>query len=463
MIHQNKYSLSASLLLLTWGIFSFSGIESAPVSNSLTVEVLYKKVSHQNPWLIREPIHKTSNGIRISSNKIFTMSIPNEIPLYAELNRSGRINARLKMERYDRSTGFALLKGDENYGMNLIPIHGLSSHKKCNLKRSEYIKLSFSNVPIKAFKLDPNLNNNNNNNESFLFKNNILCGIIIGNYLIPSEYIEHFVQNANNFRLAHPGFEFESNLNSSERSFYFPKKRKGIVVTRLYPGVGPNNQLLPGDAIYEINGVPLAKFADSEIGDRALDLILRSKSKIRNIGSVVHIKFTRNGQEGRVSYPLQKFQDSEFLVPEIHPFGTPPYIISGGLFFTELTGAYLKEFGDDYRKNSEKKLLYILESFHSKSHPHRNRVVLLSRVLPDEKNKGYLDFQDLILNSVNGKSVSNLRELKRILKSEQTEFISFEFSGQKTIIFKKDEIPFINQNILRSYKLKSLDNIGDIN
>jgi hypothetical protein len=459
MIHQNKNKIPAFFLVFTLGFSFFSAIESAPVSNSLTVEVLFKKVSHQNPWLIREPIHKTSNAIRIQNNKLFTMTIPNEIPLYAELNRSGRANTKLKIERYDRSTGFALLTGDENYGMDLIRIQGVSSHKKCNLKRSEYIKLSFSDVPIKAFKLDPNLIKDN---ESFLFKKNILCGIIIGNYLIPSEYIEHFVQNTSNFRLAHPGFEFESNLNSSERSFYFPKKRKGIVVTRLYPGVGPNNQLLPGDAIYEINGVSLARFSDSEIGDRALDLILRDRSKIRNINSIVHLKFTRNGKEGRVSYSLRPFQDSEFLVPEIHPFGTPPYIITGGLFFTELTGAYLKEFGEDYRKNSEKKLLYILESFHSKSHPHRNRVVLLSRVLPDERNKGYLEFQDLILNSVNGKIVSNLRELKRILSTEQNEFISFEFSGQKTIVFKKDEIPLINQNILRSYKLKSLDNIGNM-
>ncbi|WCL48778.1 PDZ domain-containing protein [Leptospira sp. GIMC2001] len=452
---KNKFifhSFSVTVLLLA---SFYTNLYSEEQSYSLPVDVVFKKVSHQNPWQIREPIRKTSQAIRIGEGIFFTMTLPNEKPIFAELDRSGEPNARLVIHRYDSSTGFIILKAEENYGMTKVIINPQTSAKICGLGNYEYLKFSFSMVPLRFYRMAESV-------DDYLVKKNILCGIQNGKYLIPAEYIS-FIANASNdnFQIPHPGFEFESALTSSERTYHFPNKRKGIVVSKVYPGVGPAFHLLPGDAIYQINGVNLDKFPDYLVGDRALDSLLRKSSSLRSVGSTVEIKYFRNGVDSKLSYKLNPFHDKDFLVPETHPYSSPPYLIAGGLFFTELTSAYLKEFGEDYRRNSEKKLLYILESFQTKTHPHRQRVVILSRVLPDDKNQGYQEFQDLIVNRVNGMNVFNLKELKKILRNSNEEFVRIEFSGGKEVVFRRSTLNAVDENILRNYKLNSLDNLGE--
>lgn len=425
--------------------------------HSQAVELVFKRESHQNPWLIREPIRKQTPALRISKNRFITLTLPNENPLYAELIHSNHPNGKLEIQKYDPSTGFMILQGNDEYKSKIVNPDSRRSRRVCKFQNSEYIHFSFSEIPIRAYKIG---SQSEELKDRFLYRKNEVCGLVIGNYLIPIEYFAKF-KSPDFSAFPHPGFSFEANLNSSERSFYFPKRRKGILVKTVYPGVGPNFQLLPGDAIYEINGIALAGLSDVGFRDRVLDLLLRNRGSLKSLFSSTRIKFMRNGVDHELSYSLKPFRDDKFLVPNTHPYGKPPYFITGGLFFTELTAAYLKEFGDDYRKKSEKKLLYILESFHSKSHPHRDRVVILSRILPHPNNKSYQTFQDLILNRVNGEDVRNLKNLKTILKNNRREFIEFEFTGQKSVVFRRDELSQIDYDILKSYKLKTLDNIGE--
>ncbi|MCC5816410.1 MAG: hypothetical protein JJT78_16795 [Leptospira sp.] len=425
---------------------------------SFEVEIAFKQVSHQNPWLIKEPIRKSSKAVQISNTEFFAITLPNEIPLHGEIVWDNRPNFKLNIKKYDKSTGFIILESQTILTTSPTIIEVRNLNKICGHKNIQYINFSFSQVPIRAVKINRTVDNGEN---YIQFSGNKLCGFVMGSYLISTEYIDHFIRSTSSSPIPHPGFEFESVLNSSERSFYFPGNRKGIIVTKVYPGVGPNFQLMPGDAIFEINGVPLSKFPDSILGDSALDAILRSNNLIRKINSPTKLKFIRNGTEKEILYKLDSFNDEKFLVPETHPFGRPPYLIMGGLFFTELTSSYLKEFGENYRAKSEKKLLYIAESFQSKTHPHRQRLVILSRPLLHPSNQGYQSFQDLILNRVNGVHVLHLKHLKEILELNQREFISFDFSGGRTIVFRKEELEQINSDILKTYNLNSLDNLGE--
>jgi hypothetical protein len=391
----------------------------------------------------------------LEKKKFFTISLPNERPLFAEMERNDHSNSRLIIEKYDESTGFTVLKGEENFNLPLIRIEKKNIDKICSFKQIHYAKLSFSNVPLRVYQSDTILDK-----EKFIINKDMLCGYQVGDLLIPAEYIKNILNKESGYELAHPGFEFESSLTSSEKSFYFPPSKKGILVSNVYPGVGPAFQLFPGDAIYSINGVDLSIFSDSAIESTALDLILRTKSELNDLGKTIVLKYFRNGKEHTMHYPLRKYSDKEFLIPDSHPAQNPPYLISGGIFFTELTSAYLKEFGENYRKNSEKKLLYLTESFAGKVHPQRERIVILSRVLPDEKNLGYQEFQDLIVQKVNGIDIQNLRDFKNRIKNTTNGYIKLDLSGGKTILFKRDILVEIDGNILKNYKLKNLDNLG---
>jgi hypothetical protein len=445
------------LFTLYFFLIIFAGDVSAN-SNSFDIEIVFKQVSHQNPWLIKEPIRKTGKAVQISNTEFFAITLPNEKPLQGEIIWDNKPNFKLNIKKYDKSTGFIILESESILNTPPTKIDIKNLNKLCGHKNIQYINFSFSQVPIRAVKIDRSVDNGDN---YILFSKDKLCGVVMGSYLISTEYIDHFIRSAESSPIPHPGFDFESVLSSSERSFYFPGDRKGIVVTKVFPGVGPNFQLMPGDAIYEINGIPLNKFPDSILGDSALDAILRTQNAIKKTNSSTKLKFIRNGQEKEILYKLNSFHDEQFLVPETHPFGRPPYLIMGGLFFTELTASYLKEFGENYRAKSEKKLLYITESFQSKTHPHRQRLVILSRSLLHPNNQGYQSFQDLILNQVNGKSVLHLKHLKEILDQNKSEFIAFDFSGGRTIVFRKEELVQINSDILKTYNLNSLDNLGE--
>lgn len=444
-------------------LFVFLGfleIHGQTTNLNLDIQVIFKKVSHQNPWVIKEPIRNSGKAISLGKNRYLALSLPNEEPLYGELIHRNKPNAKLRVIKYDKSTGIILFQSDSPQPGSPVTINSGRSSKSCHYKNFQYINLSFSSVPIRAVKLD-RVDLGGKDSDEFFFSKGILCGYLMGSYLIPTEYFEHFVTQQESSPIPHPGFEFESALNSSERSFYFPNQRKGILVTKVFPGFGPNFQLLPGDAIYEINGTPLNRFPDSQLGDRALDLLLRTNHGLKKNQTQTKLKFVRNGRDSEVQYSIQHYSDRDFLVPDSHPYGKPPFLIMGGLFFTELTGSYLKEFGENYRAKSEKKLLYIAESFHSKTHPHRERLVILSRLLLHPNNQGYQEFQDLILDRVNGKNVKNLKNLKNAILSNRSEFTSFEFSGGRTIIFHRDELAQINQDILKNYNLNSLDNLGE--
>ncbi|MCZ8239223.1 MAG: PDZ domain-containing protein [Leptospiraceae bacterium] len=437
------------LFVLTYGM---SELRSQNISD---IEVIFKKASHQNPWLVKEPIRKITPGIRVGKNSYFTITIPNEKPLFAELERSNHSNSKLKVERYDSSIGFIHLTSDEVFALPIVKVDSPTAQKICNYKSSDYITFSFSYVPLLAYRSDTYVDQ-----AQFIIRNGFLCGFQIQNSIIPTFYMEKFLNDKNPFEVPHPGFQFVSALTNSELEFYFPSKSKGIVVSQVYPGVGPAFQLFPGDAITAINGQELNRFDRIEMGNKALDLILRSGSKLKAIGDKVSLHILRNGKPLIINYYLQKYSEEEFLVPETHPADTPYYYISGGLFFTELTGNYLKEFGENYRKNSEKKLLYLSESYFSKVHPHRERIVLLSRVLPDERNLGYQEFQDLIVQKVNGSNIFNLKELKKAIQANKNEYLTIELSGGKIIILRTDTIREIDTNILNNYKLKYLDNLG---
>lgn len=79
--------------------------------------------------------------------------------------------------------------------------------------------------------------------------------------------------------------------------------------------------------------------------------------------------------------------------------------------------------------------------------------MILSRVFPLEGNLGYQDFQDLVLEKVNGTRISSLSQLKTLLQSEQNSYFAFELSGGKIAFFTKKEILDLQQELQSTYKL----------
>ncbi|MBM9578871.1 serine protease [Leptospira sp. 201903070] len=422
--------------------------------NAETILVHFRKFSHQNPW--QKGAHYERKVPAIIANPDFILALlpPGELPLFSEMNPETKPGTRLYIFKHDPETGLALFsqrgKFSEKKRAHFAGVH----QSGCShfFPKLEWANPDFSHSILRMSKHQKE----ESSERKFLYSKNGICGYSDGRWNIPSEYLSSFLLGASSNPITHPGFYFDDALTVPEKNFYFPDSSHGIVVSEVLPGIGPVHNLFPGDAIYSING---QGFSTPPNRQEVYSRILSRNHHHSPPGTQITFGIFRAGKKREISYNLKPYTEEFFFIPSKSGNKPPSYLIAGGLFFTELTGAYLKESGDKYRENSDKKLLYLYESYNKKSHPEKNRLVFISRVFPDAENQGFHDFQDQILESANDKRVRSLADLKEILNESKDEFVVFRFSGNRIATFQKEQLQSLNQKILSNYNLDKLDNL----
>jgi S1-C subfamily serine protease len=180
----------------------------------------------------------------------------------------------------------------------------------------------------------------------------------------------------------------------------------------------------PHDILLKIDGFDLdiqGDYSDPEFGHLNLEnLAVHGKWA----GEDVKIKLLRDGKEMDVTYRLPKFAYTNSLVPAATYDQEPEYLIVGGLVFQPLTDSYLSAWGADWKHRAPFRLNHYNEEPPTKERP---ALVLLSQVLADPYNIGYQDQNGLVLDKVNGQSISRLTDLREALKKPVNGFHVIEF------------------------------------
>jgi hypothetical protein len=134
------------------------------------------------------------------------------------------------------------------------------------------------------------------------------------------------------------------------------------------------------------------------------------------VGDTLPLKIQRNGKALTLNVTLEHRAAKDYVIP---PYSTsaepPPYYVLGGLIFQELSREYLKEWGANWQKEAPQRLVYF-DRFQSELFPEgRQRVVILSQVLPANSTIGYDDFSYLTVTKVNGQAINSLGDLAQAL------------------------------------------------
>ena len=91
-----------------------------------------------------------------------------------------------------------------------------------------------------------------------------------------------------------------------------------------------------------------------------------------------------------------------------------------------MTRQYLKEWGANWQKDAPQDFVY-LDKFQSELFPEgKQRVVILSQVLPANSTIGYDDFSYLVVKKVNGKEIKSLADLAEAVKTPVNGFHMIE-------------------------------------
>ena len=204
-----------------------------------------------------------------------------------------------------------------------------------------------------------------------------------------------------------------------------PGEARGVIVIDVpkrpdtFPAV-----LKPEDIILRIDGFDLdiqGDYEDPEYGHLMLEnLSTRSKWA----GDEVKLQIWREGKLMDVAYRLPKFQYSNSLVPMAEYDRDPDYFIVGGLVFQPLTDSYLQSWGTDWKSRAPFRLMYYRGEPSTAKRP---GLVLLSQILPDPYNIGYQEQKFLVLDKVNGQSVSRLTDLRDALTHPENGYHIFDF------------------------------------
>ncbi|TGJ98260.1 peptidase A2 [Leptospira langatensis] len=450
------------LLLVLFSHLCLSNLE-AKGEPEFGVLVHFRKYSHHNPFQKGVPFQRKIPAIRVDERTAVALLKPGEVPLFAEIHPDDSAGRKAYFQKVDLDTGLGILILPEDIGRTkrIFPLAVLEEKPRTSpgcsayFPNLEWASLESSKSILPLSKLAKK--ENTDGSRSFLYAGKKVCGFTDGSWNGGAELLRRFSQSrfSSQSPFPHPGFFAEASLTPAEEDYYFPKGAIGAVVSEVLPGIGPMHNLFPGDAIISVNGTPVA----SKHKQVLYDLLLTKHGSYINSGDTVELTLYRDGRKREIRYALKPYNEDAFLIPESSDRVAPKYLISGGLLFTELTRTYLKEYGDKYKSSSDRKLVYLAESFSRKMHPEKNRIVLLSRTFPDEKNKAYQEFQDLILESVNDKTVDSVEGLKAAISENKENFLVFRFSGNKLAVFDKSELKALDEKIKSSYSLDSLDNI----
>ncbi len=279
--------------------------------------------------------------------------------------------------------------------------------------------------------------------------------------VIPASIIRRFLAAARPEGYAgfpDQGFSVAPTRDPAFRAFLGLTGRPGgVYVTSVFPGSSADGVLREGDVLLAVDNRPLdlEGYYEDPLWGRldCRDLFTRHYSP----GDRVELEVVRQGEPRRLEMVLGRWLLSDYLIPPYSSGVPPEYLIVGGAIFQELTRDYLRQWGSQWARRGNKKLLYQNYYNARRPGPERKRIVLLNRVLPDEVNLGYQGLEDLVLAEVNGRPIGEVADLAEALRSPDRGFHRFTFEEfDREMIFKVPDLEKADPRIALQYGIPEL-------
>jgi len=228
-------------------------------------------------------------------------------------------------------------------------------------------------------------------------------------YMVPVPVIRHFLTDVTDGRydgFPRLGVEIQPLESEALRaSLKLAPGETGALVLGVDAG-GPADGLLQvGDVLLAIDGADVAN--DATIQAAGLGrLHLSQRIHAKQIGEPVALTISRGGQRLEKQAVLIAHQQ---LVPGRRGSEEPQYLVFAGVVFQPLTLEYLL-----YFEEMPANLSY--HSFYrNTTTPERQQIILIQKVLPHAVNRGYQDWEDAIVETVNGVKPRDMRHLAEII------------------------------------------------
>lgn len=281
-------------------------------------------------------------------------------------------------------------------------------------------------------------------------------------HALPSSMIKHFMDD----RLGGVYRGFPS-IGVQLQPLVSPEMRRqigaqnldaGVRVAEIQKGSSFAKKLLPNDVILAIDGQEISEhgfFTHPKWGKVHLKYLINQHFG----GDQIKLKILRQGQEMTVEGVLERFDSNRSPVVAYRYGQAEPHVIFGGLVFQELSQDFLKQWGKEWKDIAPLELLFALNFQSKPTDEPTEKVIIVSRVLADEFNRGYGDIRFQIVDQVNGVRIQSLAALKQALTAPIVKNgklyarVVFRLGGGEAIL-GYEGLNTAHQRIAKTYEIK---------
>jgi S1-C subfamily serine protease len=271
-------------------------------------------------------------------------------------------------------------------------------------------------------------------------------------YFIPTTVIKHFLKDASDGTVdgvPELGIYYNA-LPPSVRSFLkLQKEESGVLIYKVIPHSPADGFLQKNDLLTEINGHSMndeGLFWLEGLQVPFYEIVERSQW-----GDSVTLSWIRNGVKHSQPIRLKKYKTSIELGCQYEV--NPEYVIFSGLVFVKLSGDYFRTFGKDWwtALPPQYRYLYYFQAF---QRDEQKTYLVLSEILYDPSNAHAQNYQNQILETINGIPITNFDSLDQAFSVPKNDFHVLTFLDMPIpLVLSVEESKNTHDRLLQKYKV----------
>jgi len=273
-------------------------------------------------------------------------------------------------------------------------------------------------------------------------------------YIIPTNVIDHFLKDIKDGTYdgyVELGIHYQPAYSNSQRTYSkIPENIGGVFVSKVLSGGSADGHLLSGDLIYSIDGFPIAKNGTVSFnGDSRIDFAEIVDNKFA--GEDIQFEIIRNGKSISLKFPAKKMPSLDYLRARYD--STYPFYIFAGLVFQPLNRDLLETWAKTNQTQGGSQFLYRFNRLTELTDINTEELIFYRKFShPINSSADY--YLNMILQSVNGKSVKNLKDFISELQNNKAKFVVLKFKDIPIpLILNREEALSSDLEIKKSYNL----------
>lgn len=460
-------------------------------SSVVRVNVTNQPYDFLRPWSKRPPFQRRAVGAVLPGSRVLTTAEQVANATYLELEKpdSGEKCPAI-VEVVDYDCNLAIVKPSEpeflkpfqpltlaepGVGDDLavwqLENNGTLLNTRALLTTVEVGPYPIGDSPLLLYRLTTSLQPRDSGFTSPVVKNGALVGMLLRfdsrsqtADAIPTPVIRHFLKAAD----AKSGYIGFPRVGMGSAALRDPQLRRyagltngigGVYVTEVEPdGAADKAGIRAGDVLLAVGANAVDRdgnYIDPRYGKVSISHLIGCE---HFDGEKVPFKIMRQGKEMVCEVTLKHPDPSQMLIEPYTIDQAPKYYILGGVVFQELSRQFLKEWGGEWARKAPERFLYY-DAFQKelfKNDP-RQRIVILSNVLPSPCTVGYEELNCLVVTRVNGVALRSLADLEPALAKPVNGFHHIQFLGSPgEIVLDPAEVAEAEPSLIRDYNLPAI-------